>query len=731
MYQKLEEFSNTYLSIYANDKRLVFDFKYPRLFHRAQSGAMSFGSFVDSGITSNGLANFMPYEATIANTLLNPRVATISTESSVTTSAGTNVGPAYVTGTNDAVKLTLTSPSPRDEDYIDIKKLVISSKTEFGKIYLVDSGDRVVRIDSKKLIENPYTVQEMLKFFGQFNDQVVKLAAAAILPKEKITAEVVQKFERLIFTLSIALGEDSFRGYLWSFMFPVLNECKYYEWAEQDRGILSTMVTRYSSISNVIYFKHLKTKKTLIEFIRACFGVKGPAFTKKILSLCKGRKEYRAGISSKWLADHRIDVSTDHDLQAPEENEINVDLAAGRDLKSFPHNEKVNNLQIFSELYFGNVGKVCNSYGFSMYKPFEKAFKVEEFYHLGPLRMLEMYEGLIPIDYWFDLKEVPDAMYVILDDDKKKIREWLLNQNDATCKKIFLTMRSINDIKDTINQLQQYASSSDIPEDLKSIYPNGLKMPSRWSTADELHDMVSREFNMIKSSANNKKIAYLPGLERLDNIDFGNGFTSELPKGTGRIVEYGGLLKHCVASYADCCAGNNDTIILSINRDGNPHYTLELRVSKNMSKYQYIVENDTPRLIFGEELNINDDKMEKDIRPLSKYNISQFKGLQNKVPTVEEVEFILKALKATELIAEINQPTNSFPYSVNMENPVIRDIAGALIINNGNLGGDVIVNDNGNLAVDVVVNALNAQLNQNVIEEYAIPGGVAIGNNGE
>lgn len=646
MYKKLEEFSNKYLTIYADAHRIVFDFKYPRLFQRHQSGAFALGSLVDSGAMGNGLTNFMPYDQ------LNPRSTTVSV--SATTASQLTISNSSVTGVNGTYWY-----NNQEEDVIDVKRLVISSKTKFGRVYLIDSGDRVVRLNKSKTkaLENPYHVQEMLRFFGQFNPHVTKLAAAAILPKERINPEEIAKFENVMFTLNAALGENSAQGYIWSFMFPVLAECRYYDWAYSDRGIISNLITRSSSINNLTFYKNLKKCTSLLEFYRLSFGVKGSAFMKKIMALSKGVKESRAGLSALWHQRHSAagtaNAVPDADLVVVPEEVINRDLAAGRDLKTFEYNADGTHMQIFTEVLFGSSPSHRQvGYNYSYYHPFKTAFKSEEFYHLGPLRMLEIYNGIIPIDYWFELEEIPDVMYQMQEDQRKKLREWLTDKPDHIKKKIFLTLKDINGFLDTIRQLSEYQSASDIPEDLREIYPNGLKIPSRWATANELHDMVSAQYNQIKHFAKNRAIKYLPGLDVLDKIDFGNGFTSEIPRKTARIVEYGALLKHCVAGYADRCADNNDTVILSINKDGRPHYTLELRCATRNVFGRY--NTTTPDELIYDKIEQEDGTMKMVMK--LKYTIQQFKGLQNKVPTAEEVSDILQGLKATGVIGEVHEP---------------------------------------------------------------------------
>lgn len=660
---KLEEFSNPYLTVYASNKRLVFDFKYPRLYERDQRGAFSFGSLSNQVTGINGLTNFFPPEDRVEARILaeaNPRNTTFSYSGSgminpqagnvvtVTTNPGGTAGQILnLSGTSTANTITISNPP---KDVVDIKRLVISSRTSFGRVYMIDSGDRVVRVNGNgKALENPYTVQEMLRFFGQFNPHVTKLAAAAILPKHKIVPEEIAKFENLIYTLNAVLGENSAQGYIWSFMFPVLNDCKYYEWSYQDRGIVSTMITKSSSINNTPIYKNLKKCKSLMEFFKVSFGVKGSAFIKKIMSLAKGKKETVAALSETY---HKMRAESNNFTEA-EEMQINQDLLNGRQLGTFPQNETARHLQVFTEVIFGkDSGLRGGKYGYASYQPFKTPFKVEEFHHLGPIRMLELFKDLIPIDYWFNLDSVPDSMYSIVEPQSKTIREWLTKQNDGVRKKVFLSINNISELVDTITQLNRYANVEDIPEDLRSIYPNGLKTPARWSTITELHDMVSREYNQIKTFATNRKIKYARGLDKMDGLDFGGGFTSELPKDTARIVEYGALLKHCVAGYADRCADNNETIILSVNKDGKPHFTLELR----RTTQEFAMKNE--HALVGTSKPANETAIDEDhFYRVSRYAIHQFKGLQNKVPTVNEVYAILKGLKETKIVSDIHEPS--------------------------------------------------------------------------
>jgi hypothetical protein len=120
---------------------------------------------------------------------------------------------------------------------------------------------------------------------------------------------------------------------------------------------------------------------------------------------------------------------------------------------------------------------------------------------------------------------------------------------------------------------------------------------------------------------------------------------------TIQIIEYGAVLKHCVAGYADRCADNNDTIILSINKDGKPHFTLELnKTSKTLA-----IPNEDLRTAI-KEYKDDEQPQEIAIEQVNAYNIGQFKGFQNKVPKAEEVENILVGLKESQLIEYIREP---------------------------------------------------------------------------
>lgn len=88
---------------------------------------------------------------------------------------------------------------------------------------------------------------------------------------------------------------------------------------------------------------------------------------------------------------------------------------------------------------------------------------------------------------------------------------------------------------------------------------------------------------------------------------------------------------------------------------------------------------------------------EAPIEHVYKYSIRQFKGLQNKVPDLQEVDFILAQLKDTGLIAEIYEPSQN---TLRVNNDIVIDNAlthNNVLINNLQGGEEVFLVNAGDI----------------------------------
>lgn len=628
VYTKLPEYSNKYMTVYTGKDRLIFDFKHPRLYHRGIHAMFNFN--VNSGST------------TAVNAI---------SAGGVNIPYNINVGPmSNEVNYLDTFQHSATQHSMVPSEIIECKTLVLSQKSSWGRVYVLDSTGTPLRLCGRdKNLHRPGIFSEMVRFFGQFDTNMYNLAAAAILPKEKISIENLKQFQLL---LSQALGttveRGNYHGYLWSFMYPVLREIKYYEWTERDFSVENNNLIQggvsHINFSNHLWQRHLRRSRSFSEALRKIFEIEGNEFIKNAIRLSSGEKHCRVIFGMKGNTMHGIHGKKQEIPVTVRQDFINAQMRDGANIKSIPEASHYV-LSTSSDFIFNKGTDLAKTerYYTSDWTPFKDPYSTSTFHHFLPIHYFNLFKGLVPIDYWFKLESISPEVAQMTDERVKHYREFIEAQTPAIRKRLFFTFKPGYDFDDVIRQLAEYRNPTNLPEKAKEHFPNGLQIPKKWKDVKELHDMISRDYNKIKAFANWKEIKYLEPILKLDNLDFGDGFTSELPKDTARVTEYGSLLRHCVASYGSRCADNNNTVILSINKNGEPFYTLEL------------IGNIPLATITSENGMINPEEI--------KYKVRQFKAFQNKVPHKQEVLHIMNGLQATNLIESFSEPRGAAQYN--------------------------------------------------------------------
>ena len=148
--------------------------------------------------------------------------------------------------------------------------------------------------------------------------------------------------------------------------------------------------------------------------------------------------------------------------------------------------------------------------------------------------------------------------------------------------------KNLNLLKDTYDQLTAYPPDK-VPPKIKDKYPAGLQLPERWETIKDLHDKVSRDYNIIKAEVNNRDIEFDEYISLLDGTTV---LDTELvlPKNTSQLVEWGRKLNNCIASYGDKVI-RGDTYVFALYKNGEPfingeisptdHGIIQLRIDRN------------------------------------------------------------------------------------------------------------------------------------------------------
>lgn len=592
MYLELQQYSNKLVKVFSGKNRLIFQFKHPRLYHKQASGIFDLNNFVGSSVTANtNQSNFI----------------------------------------NIAVSNSASVSMVPDKDVVEIHSLVFSNKTPFGKIYVLDSlGNPVKFNDYDKNLSSGRYLHEVVRFFGQFNHYTYQLVAAALLPIEIMQPDLVTDFIQTLSSSSSWYSKThEIHGYSMSFCYPVLKEIKFYLYSESSYGAVNTESHGPSGIKGAYYYDAIKRSKTFSEFIKKYTGVNGSSFTKKVIELSKGTKDHYIGLSNSYIMSNIVSQET-WDLLNETMAKTGQEEAARAVVGHQPHAIHRNVHMKFGDPliddinggYMGGMASKMNTV----------PYKSEQFHHFGFFKFWNLFKDLVPLDFWFELEYVPKDIY---DQDLMAKEMWdsitnLFKELPQPGQKKVFKSYSKHYLRDAANQYFTYKNSEDLPEKARELFPNGLQLPKKWKDTKELHDLISKDFNTIKQLGNWRRVKYDEFTSELNNIDFGDGWTSELPTDTVKITEYGRILKHCVASYADRCAVDNTTVILSINKNNNPIFTLEL---------QQVVK----------------DLENKQVR----YIIRQFKGFQNKIPGADTVKFIIDKLYETKMISGVNEPSTS------------------------------------------------------------------------
>ena len=645
MYTKLEEYSNKYVTVYQGKKRLIFDFKHPRLFNRSNINMLGLVGTVSAPTsisisTTDNLNSDVNYFNPVSSQQINNSSVTRMGQPTVLSMASNNI--------------------------VEVKTLVISERSNFGKIYILDSTGSPVRLKEieSKNISSAKIFHEFVKFIGQFNEKTFELAAAAIMPQETIN---IDNLSGVMTTLGGPVGVvfqqdyNSLKGYLLSFLYPVFKKMKYYIYTNcMVHGYAVSNNHQYSPIKSAPWYPYIKGSKSYVESLRRATGIHGNAFIKKMVELGTGQKlktitvrhqdlvtKGVIDIKARYLGEDRHLAQKLGDDLATVKADIVTNILAGMSIRDVGM-KIFNNPNALQYQYTYSFDKE----GFRRYEMSGLASAVEDvgyvfetttFYHFGHITYWNMFKDLVPLDYWFELDAVPDIKEgyeyngATGYNGSPTILNWIRLQSESTKKKLFLNYQ-VNWLSDIVRQLEKFKHVDKLSPKAREIYPNGLEMPKKWKTTKELHDLISRDYNRIKALDRLKDVKYTDALMKLNGLDFGNNWWSELPKDTARIVEYGHVLGHCVASYADRCALDNETVILSINHNLDPIYTLEL-VRHHAAGYD---ENNVPVL---------------------KYIVRQFKGKNNSIPATSEVQHILEKILNTGLVSEFREPSYNTVYT--------------------------------------------------------------------
>ncbi len=198
---------------------------------------------------------------------------------------------------------------------------------------------------------------------------------------------------------------------------------------------------------------------------------------------------------------------------------------------------------------------------------------------------------------------------------------------------------SWNEITDAAKQYYEYDACDKIPPRLRGKYTKGIMIPKNFKNIKELHDKISAQYNEIKADEKNKDIVYTP-LEfkihgyKKDNVEL------ILPSEGKKVVEWGKVMSHCIASYADKAA-EKKCILLGVKVFGNLQYNVELKLHEKdlVMQLRRIVESrkddlsvdENGDLILFNGLDVLSWDNEKNtLKKL--YDIKQFRGFKNKQP---------------------------------------------------------------------------------------------------
>lgn len=141
-----------------------------------------------------------------------------------------------------------------------------------------------------------------------------------------------------------------------------------------------------------------------------------------------------------------------------------------------------------------------------------------------------------------------------------------------------LTEANISHIDDMAREWWQYRDGQQVPERVRTLYPEGIVIPDRWKTHQELHERISAQYRAIQAEANKKDITYDEHVEKLDGMQV-RDMTFVLPRCTSKLVEWGSALNICIASFGDKAA-SKQTLLGAVYRDGKVQYCLEYKMPR-------------------------------------------------------------------------------------------------------------------------------------------------------
>ena len=128
-------------------------------------------------------------------------------------------------------------------------------------------------------------------------------------------------------------------------------------------------------------------------------------------------------------------------------------------------------------------------------------------------------------------------------------------------------------LADVSRMLADYPDGNDVPNALKSQFPNGLEVNFKFKTMKELHDKISTQYTILETEATKKPIPTHPAYLALHGREK-DGLRLVVPVDTTSLAIWGKLLNICVASYGDRAVLAN-TLILGVEKNGEIKYCIE------------------------------------------------------------------------------------------------------------------------------------------------------------
>lgn len=152
----------------------------------------------------------------------------------------------------------------------------------------------------------------------------------------------------------------------------------------------------------------------------------------------------------------------------------------------------------------------------------------------------------------------------------------MTSYSKARLTKLFSNGFEREQVLDAHTQYKKYKNVKDIPNQLKTKYPNGIVLPKKPKTWKEVHDVVSKVYNEIKAAEKDVPFEYteqewvLHGYKKKD-VEF------KLASSGATVVGWGKDMKHCIASLVD--KNTKSCILVGVHVHGKLLYNIQ--ISKN------------------------------------------------------------------------------------------------------------------------------------------------------